>query len=74
MKTIKLIVLALLISSCTKTWVCTTTTTSDNINMTYSVEVKGTTEEIQQIEDSGNGVHDDYNGGVIVQTTNCLKK
>ena len=74
MKTIKLILLTLLISSCSKTWVCTTTTTADGFNSSYSVEVKATTEEAQYIEEKSTGVHSDGVGGEIIQTTTCLKK
>ena len=74
MKTIKLILLTLLISSCSKSWVCTTVMTSETINTSFTTEFKGTTAEAQTIEDETTYVTPMFSGDDINQVTTCLKK
>ena len=53
MKTIKLTVLILLISSCTKQWACTAVTSNGTITSTTYSTFEGTTQEKNEFEQSG---------------------
>ena len=69
MKTIKITLLALLITSCTKEWDCTITTTSELGTWVHSYELEGDTEDKNTFEDNGT-----INTGDLIQETNCVPK
>ena len=73
MKTIKLILLTLLISSCSKSWVCTIETTSNGTTTSHDYNFEGTTEEAQQFEAESTQHYDaDAITPEIDQVTTCV--
>ena len=65
----------ILLSSCSKTWNCTTTVTTqsefyDNVSST-DVEIEGSKEDAEAYEVANSRTIDLMDGGTITQTTEC---
>jgi len=69
MKTIKSILLGLVLTSCTKKWDCTITTTSVLGTSTYNYELEGSTDDKNTFESNGT-----MNTGDVDQVTVCVPK
>jgi hypothetical protein len=77
MKRRNLIILALFLGSCTKTYECninTVTSEPYQNELNHQIELEGTKEEVKQFESDGTHVLDFYfpEPYTITQTTTCL--
>ena len=73
----KYIIILLALSSCTKDWSCTITTSSQFGNIESTVDFRGTNKEKAAFEASGTGTTEmfDFGSGTyydINQVTNCV--
>ena len=68
----RIILSILVLSSCTKDWVCEIKTESNYNNSTYYVDFRGTNEEKEQYDQESTSTYPDGQGGTVSTITNCV--